>query len=75
MPRSRTAIPYLRRSGAIQTHVAGRPRLAPSDLMIHRLPVAPHQVLPDAMPDANGSPQPDRGRVQVWPILPSGVQS
>lgn len=58
---SRSAAEYLRRHNVLDSAVPlPSPRLAVSDLWIHRVPVHPKPVSPPILHLAEGDPPPDR---------------
>ena len=67
MPTSRSAVPFLRRNGLLQTLVVPRPRLDTGQLKAHTTPLTARQLDPALMLDANGDPPTDRGKTDPWP--------
>jgi hypothetical protein len=65
--RSRSAIAFLRRSGAKYTPRVPAPRLAIPNLHLHDIPLTARQLDPNLMIDADGDPPSDRGRIDNFP--------
>ena len=66
--RSRSAIQFLRRLGAVDEPVRPMPRLNPEALRVNTYPLAtPPRPVAAVLVGFNGDPPPDRGITQSWP--------
>lgn len=67
MAHSRSVRKYFERKGILPTLRSPIPRLDPSELKVHVIPLQSPWPDPEYRRDVEGYPSPDRGPVQVWP--------
>jgi hypothetical protein len=67
MPLSRSARNYLERKGIRRTRRKPIPRLDTGQLRVNTAPLEMSELNPAALLDAQGSPPPDRGKLDSWP--------
>ncbi len=67
MPQSRSPRNYLERTGIRVTRRKPIPRLDTGQMRVNTAPLETSELNPALLLDAQGSPPPDRGKLDSWP--------